>query len=637
MLPLHLFNHAVGLLASLQPESHRQAAFLSPYDSTTPPILTVPPARWAALNASVGGRLFPGVPFAKPCFAKYEGWESGVEIEGCEGVRRGYGNESIRTSSRGGQINTQWETCQARSEACLLDYVDPYNPETVKLPNECHQGSVSHYYIDVRIPGDVQAALAFARTSGVPLVIKNTGHDYKGRSSAPYSLALWMHSLREMKYHSSFAPTCPEGDGDHAPQQAVTLGAGVQWFEAYAFAEEKGITLVGGADRTVGAAGGWLQGGGHGALSNTLGMGADRVLEFVVVTPDGELRIANRCQNEDLFFALRGGGGGTFGVVLSATTRADPKVTMQAVLVEFPAGMSMEGIKTISEEAGKADKNHVNGDGDESNDPLALTRSFWSLLVTHALRWVEEGWGAYVNANSALYLTPALGKEAAQESMRELVEWGKRLKAGAGEEEGKGVVVIQGEYDSWGHCYNTFADANSADLGEPLALASRLIPESSFATADTRAELVDALIAAERDAPGVRLLKTTPFNYAKRLSSDATSTAINPETAVNPAWRTSIIHVTTVARWNWNATRTQVHRQYDAVTRAIEHLRRITGKGAAYVNEADVYEKDHEEVFWGEHYARLMEIKNKYDPDRLLDCWHCVGWQSGSPRFSCYL
>jgi FAD/FMN-containing dehydrogenase len=151
---------------------------------------------------------------------------------------------------------------------------------------------------------------------------------------------------------------------------------------------------------------------------------------------------------QDLFFALRGGGGGTFGVVLAATTRADPKVTMQAVLVQFPAGM--------------VDKNHANGDGDESNDPLALTRSFWSLLVTHALRWVHEGWGAYVNANSALYLTPALGKEAAGESMQELVEWGMKLKAGAGEEEGKGVLVIQGEYDSWGHCYNTFADANSA-------------------------------------------------------------------------------------------------------------------------------------------------------------------------------
>jgi hypothetical protein len=104
MLPLVLFNRAVGFFASLQPEGHDQAPFRFPYDSTTPPILTIPPARWTALNASVGGRLFPGVPFAKPCFSRYEGWESGVEIEGCEDVRRGYGNECKLLVTRNGTL-----------------------------------------------------------------------------------------------------------------------------------------------------------------------------------------------------------------------------------------------------------------------------------------------------------------------------------------------------------------------------------------------------------------------------------------------------------------------------------------------------------------------------------------------------
>ena len=171
------------------------------------------------------------------------------------------------------------------------------------------------------------------------------------------------------------------------------------------------------------------------------------------------------------------------------------------------------------------------------------------------------------------------------------------------------------------------------DLGEPLAIASRLVPTSSFVTSERRAELVDALIAAERDAPGVRLLKTTPFNYPSPPSSGVfhsnpnsnsnlsssppflslTSSpdlspfpsSFNPAPALNPAWRTSLIHVTTVAPWNWNATRAEVHERYGAASRAIEHLRRITGKeegsvdrGAAYVNEADVYEEDHESKWY---------------------------------------
>lgn len=83
-------------------------------------------------------------------------------------------------------------------------------------------------------------------------------------------------------------------------------------------------------------------------LSPVYGMGVDRVvsvlptyatllydltssiqLEFKVVTPDGQLRVANQCQNTDLFWALRGGGGGTFGVVLEATSRVEKQLTLQ--------------------------------------------------------------------------------------------------------------------------------------------------------------------------------------------------------------------------------------------------------------------------------------------------------------------
>jgi hypothetical protein len=67
------------------------------------------------------------------------------------------------------------------------------------------------------------------------------------------------------------------------------------------------------------------QGGGHSLLSPTLGLGVDRALQFKVVTPSGEYLIANACQNSDLFFALSGGGGGTFGVVMETTFKVEPK------------------------------------------------------------------------------------------------------------------------------------------------------------------------------------------------------------------------------------------------------------------------------------------------------------------------
>ena len=94
-------------------------------------------------------------------------------------------------------------------------------------------------------------------------------------------------------------------------------------------------------------------------------------LQYKVVTPDGTYRTANRCQNEDLFWALRGGGGGTFGVVMEATILASPRVTLQTVTVIIPAG----------------DKE--------------LSRRLWSVMVANGVRWAEEGWGANAVANFA--------------------------------------------------------------------------------------------------------------------------------------------------------------------------------------------------------------------------------------------
>ena len=68
--------------------------------------------------------------------------------------------------------------------------------------------------------------------------------------------------------------------------------------------------------------GGYIQGGGHSPLSPIYGMAADNVLGFELVTRIGEFITANSVTNADLFWALRGGGGGSFGVVTSVTVKA---------------------------------------------------------------------------------------------------------------------------------------------------------------------------------------------------------------------------------------------------------------------------------------------------------------------------
>ena len=79
--------------------------------------------------------------------------------------------------------------------------------------------------------------------------------------------------------------------------------------------------MVGGTCPTVGAAGGYLAGGGYGILTQEHGLAVDNALQIKVVLPNGTYVTTNRYQNQDLFFALRGGGGGTFGIVTEVTSK----------------------------------------------------------------------------------------------------------------------------------------------------------------------------------------------------------------------------------------------------------------------------------------------------------------------------
>ncbi|KAJ7605971.1 hypothetical protein DFH06DRAFT_1384643 [Mycena polygramma] len=523
------------------------------------------------LSTAVGGRLYPGFPLAYPCFSG-----NGSSID-CLSVENQYSNETFRTDNFGAFINTQWETCQSTGSQCLLDSTST----VAAIPSQqCQQGSVPGYFIDVRKASDVTAAFAYAEETGVILVIKSTGHDYKGRSSAPNSLALWMHNLKDMVNQPDFLP---EGCSASA--------AGVQWAEAYEFADAHNITLVGGSDRSVGVVGGWTQGGGHSVLSNTMGLGVDRVLQYKVVTPDGESRVANTCQNQDLFFALRGGGGGTFGVVLEATLLASPPVTLQAVIVSW-------------------------------TDPnTTLTAELWTVMADNGLQWAADGWGGFSMAQLAILVNPVLDAGNANASAAPLIAFGERLQS-----EGiAGAQTVVTTFPSFLTFFDAFTLEHVAMVGTNVAIASRLIDRTNFQTHENRTALVAALQKTNDAGPGMIILLAPPASYAYQGG-----------TSVTDAWRTSIYHVTAVTSWAWNATAAQKQAAYKSASNAIDNLRRIT-PDAAYLNEADVYEPNHEVSFWGSHYQELLKIKQKYDPRQLLDCWHCVGWNPQSPRFSCYL
>ena len=177
----------------------------------------------------------------------------------------------------------------------------------------------SAYAVRAQHTADVVAAVNFAREHRLRLVVKGAGHSYQGTSNAPDSLLVWMRAMNRVTLHDAFVPRGCEGK--LAPVPAVTAEAGAVWIDMYhAVTKVGGRYVQGGGCTDVGVAG-LVQSGGFGSLSKGFGTAAAWLLEAEVVTADGVARTVNACSEPELFWAIKGGGGGSWGVITRVTLR----------------------------------------------------------------------------------------------------------------------------------------------------------------------------------------------------------------------------------------------------------------------------------------------------------------------------
>ncbi|KXN85638.1 6-hydroxy-D-nicotine oxidase [Leucoagaricus sp. SymC.cos] len=265
--------------------------------------------QWQLLNDSVSGRLVRTIPSGEYCRQTH-----------CTDTE--WTSANWRNSVPGAMNFVNWEQ----------DYDS--NPPSLcgrTSPPTCGQGDVSLYAILAENAEDIQAGVNFARDYNLRLSVKASGHDILGRSTAENSLLIHTHKLQSIAFTNSFHV------GNHSFGSAVTVGSGVGLSALYNATKEEGKIFVGGSAATIVAAGGYVQGGGHSALAPLLGLAADNALEFNIVTADGELRRANEVENPDLFWAMRGGGAGSWGVVVNATLRTYPTFKATHSIVSFIA------------------------------------------------------------------------------------------------------------------------------------------------------------------------------------------------------------------------------------------------------------------------------------------------------------
>lgn len=164
----------------------------------------------------------------------------------------------------------------------------------------------SIYAIKARNTADVVAGVNFAREHNLRLVVKGGAHSYSGTSNAPDSLLIWTRGMNKVDLHDAFI-------------EAGSIGSGAMWIDVYNTVTTIGGRYVqGGGCATVGVAG-FIQAGGFGLFSKKFGTGAANLLEAEVVAADGRILIVNKYNYSDLFWAIKGGGGPTFGIVTRIT------------------------------------------------------------------------------------------------------------------------------------------------------------------------------------------------------------------------------------------------------------------------------------------------------------------------------
>ena len=145
---------------------------------------------------------------------------------------------------------------------------------------------------------DIAACLDFARRQGTPVSIRNGGHSYAGYSSGDGRLVIDVSAL------GSVGTTTGE----------ARIGGGAKLIDVYTRLGAHGVTVPGGSCPSVGISGLTL-GGGHGVVSRAYGLASDHLTGATLVTAAGKTLQVSKDREPDLFWALRGAGGGNFGVV----------------------------------------------------------------------------------------------------------------------------------------------------------------------------------------------------------------------------------------------------------------------------------------------------------------------------------
>ncbi|KAH7173132.1 uncharacterized protein B0J16DRAFT_275964 [Fusarium flagelliforme] len=524
---------------------------------------------WTRFNVSISGKLIGTSPVAEPCYPHPDS-----DQEACLVVRNNW-------SSAAFQLSQPLGYAYPLNESCPLP-----DPSDVATNVNCSLGHSPIYAVNVTTEQDISRSIQFARAKNLRLVIKSTGHDAMQRSAGYGSLSIWLHNFRKgFQFHKgnpvlSVCPTTKWKGG------TLTIKGVYAWSDIYPEAQRQGVIVLGGLNVVT---------------TRYFGMGADQVVSARVVLASGKVVIANACENKDLFYAIRGGGGGTYGVVIEITVKTYP--TAQVSTIDLVVGSTgeatlsrfLDAVATVYSLLPKLSKVGFAGYGNwVARSPIPI------------------GATAYTNLyGQSFTLLGATQPEAIKLFQPFREEIAKYNKSGTGVE----VTVTSSTHKDYWAYYFSRRD-NDVPVGGVSALASRLL--DTQALQGSQKDLRKALETISGGSPVFHTIVHHGLEAASDVKADPTS-------AVQPGWHESII--LDIFELQMNGTQVQSNVETFAYLRneIVPIYEKLSPRSGTYMNEADWGNVNWKNDFFGSNWGRLSQAKAKYDPEGVLYCPHCVG------------
>ena len=445
-----------------------------------------------------------------------------------------------------------WSALKARLAGRLLRPGDPGYPVARLGYNELNDGQLPAAVARCASAADVQACLDAARGHGVPIAARSGGHGYLGYSVPTGGLVLDLRPMAQVQARS---------DG------TAQVGAGARLIEVYGALAQAGRLLPAGSCPTVGVSGLAL-GGGIGVLTRAYGLTCDRLVSAEVVTADSRVLTASECSEPDLYWALRGGGGGNFGVVTRFTFSTEPVPELTVFSLRFPSGSAASVVGAWQQWVADA--------------PPEL----WSNCVV-------SGGTPPTCQLGGCYVGPATG-------LNPLLD---QLIAAAGTQPGSRTVQGKSYLDAMKYmagCANdTIAQCHLTTEGGRLPRES-FVAASRVLTAPLDAHLVVQSMAGR---VGVDLLLDALGGAVGELAPDATAFPHRSALA------TAQVYASTTPAGQAAAT---------AVVDGIRDVLAALGATGAYVNYIDASLPDWGTAYYGDNLARLKSVSQRYDPDQVF-------------------